>query len=175
LSLVRHEDRLTEACNKVALLLAGNTPFYPLYLWFILGRDGGPWLLLSALSLPFFAATIFMARRSGLAARAWLCGSASLNTAWVAWLLGPPAGVALFFLPCLVLTVLAFRANEFMIRGLLTSLPFVLYAALIWLPQHAPGAITPSEFASLFKLNAVSVALLSVVLPYLLGTARGEG
>lgn len=173
-ALERHDDRLTEACNKVALLLAGNTPFYPFYLWCILGRAGGPWLLLSGLSLPFFVATAFVARRNGLAGRVWLCGCASVNTAWVAWLLGPPAGVALFFLPCLVVTVLAFRASECLARALLTALPFVLYLGLIWVP-HASSAITPAEYASLLKLNAISVALLSVVLLYLLGTARGEG
>jgi hypothetical protein len=173
-ALVRHKDRLTEACNKVALLLVGNTPFYPLYLWFILGRAGWPWLLLSALSLPFFAATIWVARRNGLAGRVWLCACASINTAWVTWLLGPPAGVALFFLPCLVLAVLSFRATELLARALLTALPFALYLGLIWMP-HFPTTITPAAFASLFKLNAISVALLSVVLPYVLGAARGEG
>ncbi len=173
-ALARHDDPLTEACNKVALLLAGNTPFYPFYLWLILGRAGWPWLMLSALSLPFFAATIWVARRHGLAGRAWLCTCASFNTAWVAWLLGPQAGVALFFLPCLVLTVLAFRSTELLVRALLTVLPFALYFGLIWGPP-SPAAVTPAAFASLFKLNAISVALLSVILPYLLGTARGEG
>jgi hypothetical protein len=173
-ALARHEDRLTEACNKVALLLVGNTPFYPVYLWFILGRAGWPSLLLSALSLPFFAATIWVARCNGLMGRAWLCTWASFNTAWVAWLLGPQAGVALYFLPCLVLAVLAFRATELMIRTLLTALPFALYLGLLWAP-HSPTAVTQAAFASLLKLNVLSVALLSVVLPFLLGTARGEG
>jgi hypothetical protein len=71
-ALARHEDRLTEACNKAALQLVGNTPFYPVYLWFILGPAGWPSLLLSALSLPFFAATIWVARCNGLIGRAWL-------------------------------------------------------------------------------------------------------
>ena len=173
-ALTRHEDPLSEAANKVALLLAGNTPFYPLYLWFILGRAGWPWLLLTALSTPFFAATIWLARRHGLGARAWLCACASLNTAWVAWLLGPPAGVALFFLPCLVLAVLVLRAREFAARAPLTALPFLLYFGLPWLPP-SPAGITHAAYASLFRLNAFSVALLSVVLPYLLGAARGEG
>jgi hypothetical protein len=170
----RHADPLSEAANKIALLLAGNTPFYPLYLWFILGRGGWPWLLLTALSTPFFAATLWLARRHSLGARAWLCAWASLNTAWVAWLLGPRAGVALFFLPCLVLAVLIFRTREFAARAPLTALPFALYLALLWAP-HSPVVITPSAYASLFRLNALSVALLSVVLPYLLGAARGEG
>lgn len=173
-ALTHHNDPLTQATNKVALLLAGNTPFYPLYLWFILGRAGWPWLLLTALSTPFFAATIWLARRHGLGARVWLCACASLNTAWVAWLLGPPAGVALFFLPCLVLAVLVFRTSEFATRAPLTALPFALYLALPLAPP-APHLITHAAYASLFRLNAFSVALLSVVLPYLLGAARGEG
>jgi len=148
-ALARHDDRLTEACNKFSLLLTANTPFYPVYLWFILGRAGWPWLLLSALSLPFFAATIPIARRHALAGRIWLCVFASLNTFWVTWLLGPQSGTALFFLPC-------------------------LYLAL-GLTPHAPVLYNAAAYASLLKLNAVSVAALSVVLPYLLGAARGEG
>jgi hypothetical protein len=172
--LARHDDPLTAACNKIALLLTANTPFYPVYLWFILGRTGWPWLLLTGLSLPFFAATIYAARRNGLAGRIWLCFFASLNSAWVAWLLGPPAGVALFFLPCLILAVLAFRAAEPVPRALLTALPFALYAVLLGAPP-GPADYTAAAYASLLKLNAVSVALLCVVLPYLLGDARSKG
>jgi hypothetical protein len=173
-ALAQHEDPLTASCNRVGLLLAVNTPFYPLYLWFILGRAGWPWLLLSALSLPFFAATPWIARRSGLVGRVWLCACASANTAWVAWLLGPPAGVALFFLPCLVLAVLAFRATEPMPRVVLTALPVMLYLGLGWAPA-APVIYSAAAYAGLLKLNTVSVAALSVVLPYLLGGAGGEG
>lgn len=173
-ALAQHEDPLTASCNRVALLLAVNTPFYPLYLWFILGRAGWPWLLLSAMSLPFFAATPWIGRRSGLAGRVWLCTCASTNTAWVTWLLGPPAGVALFFLPCLVLAVLAFRATELLPRMLLTALPFALYLGLGWAPA-APVIYSAAAYAGLLKLNTVSVAALSVVLPYLLGGAGGEG
>jgi hypothetical protein len=173
-ALARHDDRLTEASNKFSLLLTANTPFYPVYLWFILGRARWPRLLLSALSLPFFAATIPIARRHALAGRVWLCVFASLNTAWVTWLLGPASGTALFFLPCLVLTGLAFRTTEFRPRMLLTALPFTLYFALFKAPP-APALYTAATYASLVKLNAVSVAALSVVLPYLLGAAREEG
>jgi hypothetical protein len=173
-ALARHEDRLTEACNKIAILLTANTPFYPVYLWYILGRTGWPCLLLTALSLPFFAATIFIAKRHSLAGRIWLCFFASLNTGWVTWLLGPQSGTALFFLPCLVLSVQAFRATEPLPRAILTALPFILYAGLVRAP-HAPIAYTASADASMFTLNAISVAALSVVLPYLLGAARGEG
>ena len=60
---------------------------------------------------------------------------ASFNTAWVAWLLGPQSGVALFFLPCLVLAVLAFRTTELLVRALLTALPFALYVGLLWVPH----------------------------------------
>lgn len=80
----------------------------------------------------------------------------------------------MFFLPCLVLTVLAFRAAEVLPRTLLTLLPFGLFLALLGAP-HAPVIYTAAAYASLFRLNAASVAALSVVLPYLLGAARGEG
>ncbi len=173
-ALARHDDRLTAACNRVALLLAGNTPFYPLYLWFILGREGWPALLLTGLSLPVFMATIWVARRHPLAGRIWLCTAASLNTAWVTWLLGAPSGITLFFLPCLVLAVLAFRGTELLPRALLTLLPFGLYAASLWAP-HAAAIYPAADYPGLVRLNAAAVASLCVILPYMLGAARGEG
>jgi len=171
---LQHADSLTSACNRVAFLLATNTPFYPLYLWFILGRAGWPWLLLSLCSLPFFSATPWVSRRNGMAGRVWLGFFASLNSAWIDWLLGPRAGIALFFLPCLVLTVLAFRTSEIWPRALLTGLPFVLYAALHWAPPP-PAIYSAAAYSSLLTLSAVSVTGLSVVIPYMLGAARGEG
>ncbi len=169
-----HPDRLAAATNSVAMLLASNTPFYPLYLRFILGPQSWPMLLLTGLSLPFFAAAPYVARRNGLAGRVWLCFFASLNTGWVSWLMGPQSGVALFFMPCLVLTVLAFRATEFWPRALLTALPMLLYV-LLFLAPHGLFTYPAVTGLSLLRLNTLSAAGLCVVIPYWLGGARGEG
>lgn len=49
-----NDEPLAAAGNKVALVLAGNTPFYPLYLAAVAGADGMPWPLMTLFVFPFF-------------------------------------------------------------------------------------------------------------------------
>jgi hypothetical protein len=171
---VEHEDRLTEASNRIALILAGNTPFYPLYLYFILGRAGLPWILLSAASLPFFCATFRIARRNGRHGRIWLCLVATLNSFYVTWLLGEASGTALFLIPCISLAVLSFRAGEFLPMAMLTALPFAAFYLLHGRFPAPPAIYTPSQYHSLTTLNELSVASITAVLAYIFSRAREQ-
>ena len=49
-----NDEPLAAAGNKVALVLAGNAPFYPLYVIALAGSDGMPWLLMTLLAFPIF-------------------------------------------------------------------------------------------------------------------------
>jgi hypothetical protein len=165
---------LTQASNKIALILAGNTPFYPLYLWFILGKAGLPWLYLTVLACPFFAVTLLVARRNGLAGRFWLCMVASVNSLYVTWLLGEASGTALFLIPCISLAVLNFRRGEFWPMALAVGLAFIPYFFLHGRFPAAPVLYDARAYHSLLVLNEVSVASITAVLAYLLGRAREE-
>lgn len=169
---VEHENGLTQASNKIALLLAGNTPFYPLYLYWILGRTGLPWLLFSAASLPFFCATFWIARLGGLHSRVWLCLVAIANSFYVTWLLGEASGAALFLLPCISLAVLSFVGDEFLPMAVLAALPFVIFYFLHGNFPPPPAIYTAKAYRSLTTLNEASVASVTAALAYIFSRAR---
>ncbi len=168
-----HPDKVTEASNMIALVLACNTPFYPLYLYFILGRAGLPWLLLAAGSFPFFLLTQWIARRNGIWSRIWLSISATLNSLYVTWLLGEASGTALFLIPCISLAVLSFRRREVLPMTLCTALPFVSFYFLQGHFPPPPAVYDTKAYHSLLILNEVSVASISAVLAYVFSKAHG--
>ena len=71
---------LAAAGNKVALVLAGNTPFYPMSVVALVGSDGMPALLMTLFSFPFFAIVPAISRRHPLLGRATLSIAGSVNT-----------------------------------------------------------------------------------------------
>jgi hypothetical protein len=170
-----NDNRLTAASNKIALILAGNTPFYPLYLYFIVGRAGLPWILLSGASFPFFCATFWIARAGNRRGRIWLCLAATANSFYVTWLLGEPSATALFLIPCISLAVLSFSGEELLPMAVLTALPF---AGFYFLHGHFPPppvVYSAKEYGSLTTLNEVSVASITAALGYIFSRAREDG
>lgn len=96
---VAHPDPLAATGNLVALVLAGNAPFYPLYVAFVAGTGGMPWLLLTLLSFPFFLAVPALARIQSRLGRVALALMTTGNTVFCTWVLGEPSGIELFLLP----------------------------------------------------------------------------
>lgn len=172
--LAAHADSLTEASNTIALVLASNTPFYPLYLYFILGRAGLPWLLFAAASFPFFCLTLWIARRNSIAGRIWLSVAATLNSAYVTWLLGEASSTALFLIPCISLAVLSFGRRERLPMLVCTALPFILFYFLQGHFPPPPARYSASAYHSLLILNEVSVASISAILAYIFAKAHAE-
>jgi len=169
-----HEDSLTEASNTIALVLASNTPFYPLYLYFILGHAGLPWLFFAGVSFPFFCLTLWVARRKPVLGRVWLSVAATLNSIYVTWLLGEASDTALFLIPCISLAVLSFRRRERLPMLICTALPFVLFYFLQGHFPTPPARYSPSAYHSLLILNEVSVASISAVLAYVFAKAHAD-
>lgn len=158
---VAHDDPLTATLNTVALVLAGNTPFYPLYLWAVLGHVASASILLTLCSLPFWLAVPLIARRSGFAARLALCVVGTLNTVWCSYVLGFDSGVALFLIPCVMLATLGFHHEERHTMFAAAALPFLAYGLIRLLPL-APATLYPvADYAHLVTLNAFSVACLT--------------
>ena len=75
-------DPISDAANTVALVIAGNQPFYPIYLFAIAGEKGWP-SLLTWFSTPLFLAVPALGRRNSVAGRALLCIAGLGNTAIV--------------------------------------------------------------------------------------------
>jgi hypothetical protein len=155
-----HSDPATAASNLVALVVAGNGPFYPLYVLALIGWDnGGVWLTM--LASPLFALVPALSRRNASAGRAALPLIGIVNTAWCSVLLGSASGVGLFLLPCIVLAALLFRGDE---RWLMWLVVGFSVAALVWLTEFPTAGLmrlTEPELAALARLDAISVATLS--------------
>lgn len=167
-----HPDPLTAACNRIALLVASNQPFYPLYLWRIVGGD---WQVAcwTFLSTPFFAGVPAVARRNAIAGRALLPASGIANGILSAKAFGEASGVELFLIPCGLIAWFAFRRSEWRIAAIL--LIATIGAGL--LHGHYGlrfGHFTASEYAHFRRLNAASVAPLSVVILWSLSRARAS-
>jgi hypothetical protein len=164
--LIAHPDRLTETGNMIALVLAWNAPFYPLYVWMMAGSPAFPSALLTACALPVFAAVPALSRRSGLAARVALCLAGTANVVFCTWVLGYDSGIALFLLPCLMLATLLFHPAEWR-----ASVPLVGLAILAGLlaRTHLPAAphlYSGTQYRQLLAMNGLSVAILTAFLGY---------
>jgi hypothetical protein len=170
--LTAHPDKLTETGNFIALVLAWNAPFYPFYVWLLAGGASLPSSLLTALSLPVMAAVPAVSRRSGLAARVLLCLAGTGNTVWCGWVLGEPAGVALFLLPCIMLASLLFRAGEWPAYAPLVALPMLCGWFLPGRLPAPPHVYTATQYGHLLNMNAASVAVLIAFIGYAFARQR---
>jgi hypothetical protein len=92
---VSNPDSMAKAAGTVAVIVASNQPFYPVYLHAIAGRAAWPaWLTL--LSTPFFVAVPAVARRHSLAGRVLLPIAGVANTVLCVKLFGVASAVELF-------------------------------------------------------------------------------
>ena len=153
------DDPLAAATNFIALCVVGNQPFYPLYVWWIVGDDG--WVsFVTFLSTPFFLAVPAVARRSSLAGRAMLPIVGVANTILSVKAFGFASGVALFLGPCAMIAGMALRARERSIMLMILGFDFAALALYDWLgaPMHL---FSKEEYARFLSLNAWSVAGLT--------------
>jgi hypothetical protein len=155
-------DPRAAAANRVAVLVALNQPFYPLYIRAFVGDDG--WVsTVTFLSTPLFALVPAVARRSPLIGRAMLPLAGAANTMLTARAFGSASGVELFLFPCAMAAAMAFRARE---RGPMLAVLFALAAAYFGLHDRwAPWHLFPSEgYARFLNLNIFSVAGLTLLI-----------
>jgi hypothetical protein len=166
-----HPDPRAALANLVALLIVSNQPFYPLYVYWIVGTPA--WVtFVSFLSTPFFFAVPAVARRNSLAGRVLLCMTGTLNTVLCVWAVGEASGVAMFYFACILIGVLLFRASERIAMAVCTALPMAAYLLL----RHRFGAplhvFSDAEYASLVTLHAVSVGSLIAFVGYKFSTEQ---
>ena len=168
---IASDDPRLAAANLIALVLAWNQPFYPLYLWWIVGSAA--WVgLPGTLSCLLFAAVPAIARRSSLLGRVALTVFGLGNTVFCMTLLGEPSGVGLFLFPCAMLAAMLFRWRERWVMLALTALPLVVWLAVRGRLGAPPVVFSADEDASLFDLNAVSAGSLMVLFAWVLAPER---
>jgi hypothetical protein len=101
---------MAKAAGTVAVVVAGNQPFYPL-LHAIAGIAAWPaWFTL--LSTPLFVAVSAVARRHSVAGRALLPIAGVANTVLCVKLFGVASAVELFLFSCILLAAILFRPAE---------------------------------------------------------------
>jgi hypothetical protein len=169
-----HPDAAAAAAGTIALVLAWDSPFYPLSVLLLVGGELW-WSLLTMLIAPVFYAIPWLMRKSARAGRVALPVVGALNTVWCIKLFGPGSGVGVFLFPCIMLAALLFRPGE---RWLML---FVMAVALAleFLPTSLYGApimtLSADESATLSGLNAGSVALLTALIVFqFVGVMRAE-
>ncbi|MBB5049061.1 hypothetical protein HNR60_003833 [Rhodopseudomonas rhenobacensis] len=159
-----NDDPLAAAGNLVALVLAGNQPFYPLYVVLVAGTEGLPWALLTMISLPFFFAVPALARRHPRLGRLALALITTINTVFCSWVLGEPSGTELFLLPCAALAGLLFWPSERLLMLPLAGLPVGAFWLLHGRYGAPPHLYSPEAYSGLLTMNAVSAGTVSIFL-----------
>jgi len=165
-----HDDPRVALANAIAVVIFVNQPFYPLYVYFIAGNAA--WVtIVTFISTPFFFLVPALARRNAVAARVLLCVAGTFNTAVSVWAFGEATGVALFYLPCILIGVLLFRKSEWLASAFCTGLPMAAFFFLqgrFGAPLHAFGN---EQYTALATLHAVSVGFLTAFIGYQFSTA----
>lgn len=155
-----HPDPIVSSANFIALLVASNQPFYPLYLWWLVSDEVGA-AFYTFLSTPFFLAVPAIARWNTLAGRALLPLAGIGNTVLCAQLFGVQSAVEIFLIPCAVLALLLFRPKERYVGFAVTGLAFLCF--LVLHEQYGTPAVSygVTEYEALMRLNIVSASALT--------------
>ncbi len=157
-------EGLGATARLIALVVAWNTPFYPLYVWWAAGSAGMPAALLQLCSLPFFLGIAALSHWSSLGARIALPLVGTANTVFCTWVFGEQAGEQLFLLPCATLGAMLFAPAERVPMIGLSVLPLAAYLALQGRYPAPPHVYEAAEYHALFSMNAFSVGCLTVFL-----------
>ena len=164
---IAHDDPYVAAANFIAVVIGWNQPFYPLYLWAIVG-DLAWTAAPDALSAIAFLAVPAITRRWSLPGRAILPVLGIANTVFCMILIGERSGVGLFLLPCAMLAAILFRWSERYLMLGLTALPLIVWWATRGRTGNGLMAASDAQLESLFTMNAVSVGCLMMFLGWVL-------
>jgi hypothetical protein len=156
-----HHDPMVAACNMIALVVASNQPFYPLYVYWAVSEHIAP-TFFTFLSTPFFLAVPALARRSPTAGRALLPLAGVANTVLSAKVFGQASGVEIFLIPCALIAATFFRPSERLIAFILIGLAMLAYLGFDGLYGAPVHAYSPSEYSAFLRLNAMSAGTLTV-------------
>lgn len=162
------EDPRVATANLVAMVLAWNTPFYPLYVLGTAGAAMYPGAWFTALSFPVFLVVPAVTRRLPLAGRALLAATGLANTVYCTWLLGEASGTQLFLYPCIALAPLLFRLTE---RAALVTFLMLPILTELLLDGHYPASpvgCVGEACSALRWLNIISVICLLAFLSLLM-------
>lgn len=156
-----HDDPLVAACNLIALAIAANQPFYPLYVYWTVSEHIAP-TFFTFLSTPLFLAVPAVARRWPMLGRGLLPLTGIANTALSAQIFGTASGVEIFLIPSALIATTFFRPSERLVVLALVGLALFTYLGLggyYGAPMHL---YSPAEYQAFIRLNAMSAGTVTV-------------
>ena len=162
-----HPDPRVASCNMIALVVASNQPFYPLYIYFAVSPHIAP-ALLTFLSTPFFLSIPAISRPSPILGRALLPLTGLANVIVSAKAFGAASGVAVFIVPCALIAAAFFRPSE---RIFALALLALALAVFLGIERYSPVPIhvySQTEYAAFVRLNALSAGALVTLLGLML-------
>lgn len=166
-----HDDPLTAAANWIALVVAWNQPFYPLYLWAAVGANKITPAFLTFLSTPFFLAVPAVAKRHPLSARILLPLTGIANGILSTKAFGVGSGVEIFLLPCALIGAALFRPVERPIGLVIVALSAAAYFIPVRFLGQPLASYSVADNSAMVGLNALSAATLVVFIGLLLSGA----
>lgn len=170
----RARDPLAEACGSVALVLALNKPVYPLYVWF-LAESAFQISLFTALSMPFYIAVWWLARRGkSFLARLGMVAVGTADTIFIAFILGGESGTLIFLFACIMLAGMGFHAREVWLSRGLIGVIFALFVALYGRISAPVRPVTSEDMQTLDYLNTTGAAALVAFIALRFFQSRAE-
>jgi len=162
-----HHDERAAVSNRLALIIASNQPFYPLYVYLV-----SPALFTESLftlfTTPLFLAIPAWTRRHPRSGRALVSLVGAGNTLICVAAYGPQSGVELFFMACAVMAALPFRADERRISyGLLVIIAVTHFAARYVFevpgnPAIGEGLVTLHGYSVFGLLTLIAILFASI-------------
>ena len=162
-----NSDPRAAGCNTIALLVASNQLFYPLYVYFAVSGHIAP-TLLTFLSTPFFLAVPAISRRSPVLGRALLPLTGLANVVVSAKAFGAASGAAMFIVPCALIAAAFFRPSERIFALALLALALAIFLGIdstVLAPLHV---YSQTEYAAFGRLNSLSASALVTLLGLML-------
>mgnify|MGYP000347778297 CR=1 FL=1 len=156
-----HDDPTVASCNLIALVVASNQPFYPLYVYWTVSGHVSP-VFFTFLSTPFFLAVPAVARRWPVAGRALLPIVGIANTVLSAKAFGQASGVEIFLIPCALIAATFFKTSERVVAFILIGVALLVYLGLDGAYGTPFHLYTPAEYQAFFRLNAMSAGTLTI-------------
>lgn len=156
-------DPLTQATVTIAWVICLNKPFYPVYVWYLVG-DGVVASLGSLLAAPVFLAIPFIARRWPIIARISLPIVGAFDTLFETKLFGESSGTELFFGACIMLAAVTFRTKEKWIQRTVTAVVFAIFLLSRRIGGPPFHGWSDTDLAVLRDLNIFAAACLMVLI-----------
>jgi hypothetical protein len=156
-----HDDPMVAACNLIALVVAFNQPFYPLYVDWAVSDHIWP-TFFTFLSTPLFLAVPAVARRYSKTGRALLPVAGMANTMLSAKVFGVASGVEIFLIPCALIAATFFRASERFVAFALIGAALIIHLGLNGRYGAPVHIYTTAEYQAFFRLNVLSAGTLCV-------------